>query len=118
MAVVVCAAIRRVVGPPQVVLDALLCEAGVAAQFELAGVHPDHAQACLPGDLTGPSASYAIVVRHPCVRASSQIDWKAVDLQHRGRHADAELISWSPGPKRRGRPPGCVRPRQPRQPSR
>ena len=36
--VVVCAAIRRVVGPLQVVLDASLREADVAKQLALAGV--------------------------------------------------------------------------------
>ena len=36
--VVVCAAIRRVVGPLQVVLDALLREDDVAKQLALAGV--------------------------------------------------------------------------------
>ena len=89
--VVVCAAIRRVVGPLQVVLDALLREAGVAAQFGLAGVRADHAQSRLPGDITGPSATYAIVVRHPCFRASSQVDWQDGDLQHHGRQTVDEL---------------------------
>ena len=59
--VVVCAAIRRAVGPLQVVLDALLREDDVAKHLALAGVRPDHLQARLPGDLTGPSASYATV---------------------------------------------------------
>ena len=57
----VCAAIRRVVGPLQVVLDALLREDDVAKHLALAGVRPDRLQVRLPGDLTGPSASYAIV---------------------------------------------------------
>ena len=51
---------------------------GVAAQFGLAGVRSDHAQVCLPGDPTGPSASYAIVVRHPRFRAPSQVEWRDV----------------------------------------
>ena len=38
MAVVLCATIRRVVGPLQVVLGASLCEADVAKQLALAGV--------------------------------------------------------------------------------
>ena len=76
LVVVVCAAIRRVVGPLQVVLGALLREAGVAAQLELAGVRPDHAHVRLPGDLTGPSTSYVIVVRHPRFRMDSQADWE------------------------------------------
>ena len=89
--VVVCAAIRCVVGPLQVVLGALLREAGVAAQLELAGVRPGHTQVCLPGDLTGPSASYATVVRHPRFRVDSQVDWKDSDLQHHGRQTTDEL---------------------------
>ena len=89
--VVVCAAIRRVVGPLQVVLHALLREAGVVAQFELAGVRPDHVQVCLPGDLTGPSASYVIVVRHPSFRMDLQVDWKDSGLQHHGRQTADEI---------------------------
>ena len=78
-------------GPLQAVLDALLREAGVAAQFELADGRPDHAQARLPGDLAGPSASYAIVVRHPRFRVDLQVDWKDSDLQHHGRQTADEL---------------------------
>ena len=76
LVVVVCAAIRRGVGPLQVVLDALLREADVAEQLELAGVRPDHLQVRLPGDIAGPNASYVIVVRHTRFRMDSQVDWK------------------------------------------
>ena len=89
--VVVSAAVRRVVGPLQVVLDASLSDAHVHAQIDLAGVRADHTQARLPGDLTGPSASYAIVVRHPRFRAHSQLDWQDGDLQHHGRQTVDEL---------------------------
>ena len=78
-------------GPLQVVLDALLSDAAVRAQFGLASVHADHAQARLPGDLTGPSASYAMVARQPRFRAGSQVDWQDGDLQHRGRQTVDEL---------------------------
>ena len=91
LVVVVCAAIRRVVGPLQVVVDALLSDADVLAQFDLAGVRADHAQVRLPGDPIGPSASYAIVVRLPRFRAHTQLDWQDGDLQHHGRQAVDEL---------------------------
>ena len=91
LVVVVCAAIRRVVGPFQVVLNALLNDANVRAQFDLEEVLPDHVQVRLPGDLTGPSASYVIVVRHPRFRGQSQIEWKDGDLQHHGRQTIDEL---------------------------
>ena len=45
----------------------------------------------LPGDLTGPSASYVIVVRHPRFQRDSQTDWKDADLQHHGRQAADEI---------------------------
>ena len=51
LVVVVCAAIRRVVGPFQVVLDALLSDAAVRAQLDLEDVRSDHVQVRLPGDL-------------------------------------------------------------------
>ena len=91
LVVVVCAAIRRGVGPLQVVLDALLSDAAVRAQFGLESVRADHVQARLPGDLTGPSATYALVARHPRFRARSQGDWQDGDLQHHGRQTVDEL---------------------------
>ena len=75
----------------QVVLDALLSDADVRAQFGLASVREDHVQVCLPGDLTGPSVSCAIVVRLPRFRAQSQLDGQDGDLQHHGRQAVDEL---------------------------
>ena len=53
LVVVVCAAIRRVVGPFQVVLNALLNDADARAQFDLEDVRADRVQVRLPGDLTG-----------------------------------------------------------------
>ena len=53
LVVIVCAAIRRVVGPFQVVVDALLRDAAVCAQFDLGEPRSDHAQARRPGDLIG-----------------------------------------------------------------
>ena len=73
------------------VVDALLSDADVLAQFGLAGVRSDHTQARLLGDLAGPSASYASVVRHPRFRARSQVDWQDGDLQHHGRQTVDEL---------------------------
>ena len=78
-------------GPLQVVLDALLSDAAVRAQFGLAHVRADHALARLPGDLTGPSATYALVARHPRFRAHSQGDWQDGGLQHHGRQTVDEL---------------------------
>ena len=91
LVVVVCAAIRRVVGPFQVVLNALLNDADMRAQFDLEDVHQDHVQVRLPGELTGPIACHVIVVRHPRFRPHSQILWKDVDLQHHGRQTVEEL---------------------------
>ena len=88
---VVCAAIRRVVGPLQVVLDALLSDAAVCVQFGLARVRAGHVHVRLPGDLTGPSATYALVARHPRFRARSQGDWQDGGLQHHGRQTVDEL---------------------------
>ena len=68
--VVVCAAIRRVVGPFQV-MDSLLSNRHVLAQFDLEGIHPENAQSRLPSDLTGPSTVYTIILRHPRCRADS-----------------------------------------------
>ena len=59
LVVVVCAAIRRVVGPFQV-MDSLLSNRHVLAQFDLEGIHPENVQIRLPSDLTGPSAVDAI----------------------------------------------------------
>ena len=80
--VAVCGAIRRVVGPFQLVMDALLSDPAVLADFNLEGIRPEHVQVRLPGDLTGPSATYAFVVRHPRFRANNQTEWRDGDLQH------------------------------------
>ena len=69
----------------------MLSDADVLALFDLAGVRSDDVQVRLPGDLAGPSASYAIVVRHPRFLAHSQVDWKDSDLQRHGWQATDEL---------------------------
>ena len=68
-----------------------MSDAAVRAQLGLAGVRAAHVQARLPGDLTGPSATHALVVRHPRFRARSQGDWQDGDLQHHGRQTVDEL---------------------------
>ena len=91
LVVVVCAAIRRVVGPFKVVLDALLSDATVRTQLDLEDARADHVPARLPGDLTGPSIGHVLVVRHPRFRGHSQADWRDTDLQHHGRQTVDEL---------------------------
>ena len=91
LVVLVCSAIRRVVGPFQLVLDSLLSDADVLAKLGLQDIRPEHVQVRLPGDLTGPSATYACVIRHPRFRTKSQIEWKDTDLQHHGQQSVDEL---------------------------
>ena len=89
--VAVCGAIRRVVGPFQLVMDALLSDPDVLKEFHLEGIRPEHVQVRLPGDLTGPSAAYAFVVRHPRFRGKGQLEWQDRDLQHHGQQTIDEL---------------------------
>ena len=84
---IACAAIRRVVGPFQAVVDALPRDAAVCAQFDLGEPRSDHAQGRRPGDLTGPSVGAG----HTRFRGRSQLDWRDGDLQHHGRQAVDEL---------------------------
>ena len=91
LVVVVCAAIRRVVGPFQLLMDALLTDRDVLARFDLEGLQPDHVQVRLPSDLTGPSATYSYVIRHPRSRSSGQSAWQDKDLQHHGQQTVDEL---------------------------
>jgi len=91
MVVAVCSAIRRVVGPFQLVMNAVLSDPAVLNQFDLDGIRPEHVQVRLPGDLTGPSATYAIVVRHPRLRSPMQGEWRDADLQHHGPQNVDEL---------------------------
>ena len=91
LVIVVCSAIRRVVGAFQVVLGALFQDATVLARYDLEETHLENIQARLPGDLTGPSAAYAIMVRHPRFRARSQAEWQDAGPQHNGRQTISEL---------------------------
>ncbi|MFM7988452.1 MAG: hypothetical protein ACKPKO_54980, partial [Candidatus Fonsibacter sp.] len=84
LVVVVCAAIRLAIGPCKLVMDSLLSNSNVLRQFDLDGIHPHNVQVRLPSDLTGPSALYAIIIRHPRFRADSQAEWRDADLQHHG----------------------------------
>ena len=67
----VCAAIRRVVGPFHVILASLLPNSHVLARFDLKDIQPKTVQIRLFGNLTGPSATYTTVVRHPRLRAGA-----------------------------------------------
>lgn len=91
LVVVVCAAIRRVVGPFQLVMNALLESDEVRARFDLGDLQPRHVQVRLPGELTGPSACYTYVLHHPRYRADSQAQWREADLQHHGQQTVDEL---------------------------
>jgi len=91
MVVAVCSAIRRVVGPFQLVMDKLLANPEVLQAFELTGIRPEHVQVRLPSELTGPSAAYAIVVRHPRNRLDNQAAWTREDLNDDGHQRISEL---------------------------
>ena len=91
MVVAVCSAIRRVVGPFQLVMDMLLSDSDVLQEFQLAGIRPEHVQVRLPGELTGPSATYTIVVRHPRNRKHSQAAWSPEDFERDGQQHVDEL---------------------------
>ena len=60
LAAVVCAAIRRVVDPFQVVLDALLSDATVRAQLDLEDVRSDHVQVRLPATSPAPASAMSL----------------------------------------------------------
>jgi hypothetical protein len=72
-------------------MDALLTDRDVLARFDLEGLQPDHVQVRLPSDLTGPSATYSYVIRHPRSRSSGQSAWRDTDLQHHGQQTVDEL---------------------------
>ena len=91
LVVVVCAAIRHVVGPFRLVMDSVLSDGNVLRQFGLEALHPENVQIRFPSELTGPSAVYTILVRHPQFRADSQVEWQDTDLQHHGQHTVEEL---------------------------
>ena len=67
----VCAAIRRVVGPFQV-MGSLLSNRHVLAQFDLEGTDPENVQIRLPSHFTGPNTVDALLGRHPRNRMDSQ----------------------------------------------
>ena len=77
--------------PPRRRPQALENNAGVIARLDLKDVNPDHAQVRLPGDLTGPSASYAAVAKHPRFRGLSQSEWRDAAPQHHGRDTAYDL---------------------------
>ena len=57
--------------------------------FFLEGVKACHVQCRVPGELTGPSAKYAYVLRHPRFRNEDMSgNWAEGDLQHYGMQAD------------------------------
>ncbi len=76
LVVVVCAAIRHVVGPFRLVMDSVLSDGNVLRQFGLEALHPENVQSLFPSELTGPKAVYTILVRHPQFRADSQFEWQ------------------------------------------
>ncbi|MFM7988389.1 MAG: hypothetical protein ACKPKO_54665, partial [Candidatus Fonsibacter sp.] len=84
LVVVVCAAIRRVIGPFQIAMDSLLSNNDVLSKSEFDRIHPHNVQIRLPSDLVGRSAIYAYIPRHPLFRADSQAEWRDTDLQHHG----------------------------------
>ncbi|MFM7979498.1 MAG: hypothetical protein ACKPKO_09305, partial [Candidatus Fonsibacter sp.] len=53
--VLVCAAIRRVIGPFQLVMDSILSNNDVLEQFELDGIRPQNVQFRPPSDLLAPA---------------------------------------------------------------
>ncbi|MFM7984177.1 MAG: hypothetical protein ACKPKO_33125, partial [Candidatus Fonsibacter sp.] len=81
LVVVVCAAIRHIVGPCRLVMDTVLSDGNVLRQFELEALHQDNVQILFPSELTGPNAVYTIPVRHIQFRADSQVEWQDTDLQ-------------------------------------
>jgi hypothetical protein len=56
----------------QLLIDSLLSDPNVLAQFDPEGIHPENAQSRLPSDITGPSMVEAILVRGPRRRMDSQ----------------------------------------------
>ncbi|MFM7981492.1 MAG: hypothetical protein ACKPKO_19460, partial [Candidatus Fonsibacter sp.] len=84
LVVVVGAAFPRVIVPFQNVTGSLLSSNNVLRQFALDGIHPHSVQIRLPSDLIGPSAIYAIIIRHPRFRGDSEAEARGTDLQHHG----------------------------------
>ena len=87
---VLCATIRRVVGPLQVVVDASLREADVAKQLALAGVVTSKPASLWPH---WPERQLCHCGTTSTLPSDSQADWEDADLQHHGRQAPDELDS-------------------------
>ncbi|MFM7980093.1 MAG: hypothetical protein ACKPKO_12330 [Candidatus Fonsibacter sp.] len=51
----------------------------------------ENVQILFPSELTGPSAVYTILARHPQFRTDSQVEWQDTALQHHGQHTMEEL---------------------------
>ena len=88
--VVVGACLRRMLGPFNHLMEQLLAEdSPVRESFFLKGVRPCHVQCRVPGELTGPSAKYAYVLRHPRYRSLERGQaWAVGDLQHYGTQTE------------------------------
>ena len=91
LVVVVCAAIRHVVGAFGLIMDSVLSERNVLGQFGLGALHPEKVQIGFPSELTGPNAVYTILVRHPQSGSDSQVERQDTDLQHHNQHTMEEL---------------------------
>ncbi|MFM7980884.1 MAG: hypothetical protein ACKPKO_16355, partial [Candidatus Fonsibacter sp.] len=75
LVVVVCAAIRHVVGPLRLVMDSVLSDGNdVLKQLGLEALHPRNVQIRFASELTGPNVVYTILVRHPQFRADVQVE--------------------------------------------
>ena len=90
LVVVVGACLRRMLGPFNHLMEQLLAEnSPVRSSFFLEGVEACHVQCRVPGELTGPSAKYAYVLRHPRYRNLGNFhDWSPGDLQHHGMQSE------------------------------
>ena len=89
LVVLVGCTLRRMLGPFQKLMDWLLDpgQRWTRARFDLGGAMPCHVQCRPPGDLTGPSALYAYVLRHPRYRGDRAATWEPHQLQSVGTQA-------------------------------
>ena len=90
LVVVVGACLRRMLGPFNYLMNQLLAEdSPVRGSFFLEGVKACHVQCRVPGELTGPSAKYAYVLRHPRYRHMHRWrGWAVGDLQSYGTQVE------------------------------
>ena len=91
LVVVVGCTLRRMLGPFQYLMDQLLGDSDLRGCLGLEGVKPCHVQCRVPGELTGPSAQYAYVLRHPRYRDAEPRMWQKSDLQCTGTQAQPML---------------------------